>query len=79
MLSCPLPHRPRELGIDEMVPDIAQIEGARLLANQAREFLTDCGFDERQVLVWAETYIAAEGSGDVESFVAWIHSCTDAA
>lgn len=79
MLSCPLPHRPREVGVDEEVPDLAQIEGAHLLANAAREFLSGCGFDDRQILAWSESYIASQGSGDVESFVAWIHECYDAA
>ena len=72
-LQCPVPHRPREVAVSEDVPDLGQIEGAHLLANEAREFLTGCGFDDRQILKWAEAYIAAEGSGDVESFVAWIH------
>jgi hypothetical protein len=79
VLSCPLPHRPSDVGVEETVPDLAQIEGARLLANEARPFLMGCGFDDRQVLMWAETYIASEGSGDVDTFVAWIHRCCDAA
>ena len=26
MLSCPLPHRPRDVGIEEAIPDLAQID-----------------------------------------------------
>lgn len=77
MLACPIPHRPRDVGVNEEVPDLAQIEGAHLLANAAREFLTGCGFSDGEVLRWAEAYIAVEGSGDVESFVAWIHACEE--
>ena len=73
MTTCPIPQRPEDFGLESEVPDIAQIEGARLLANEAREFLTGCGFSDTQIIHWAETYIARVGSGDVESFVAWIH------
>jgi len=75
MLSCPIPHHPHDVGVDETCPELAQIEGAHLLANEAREFLRGCGFDDRQILEWAETYIAQECSGTVETFVAWIHEC----
>ena len=73
MLACPIPHDPPEVGVRTEVPDLAQIEGARLLANEARAFLTNCGFTDDQIIHWAETYISREGSGDVESFVDWIH------
>jgi hypothetical protein len=54
---------------------MAQLEGAHLLANEARPFLTGCGFTDRHILEWALCYIAEVGSGDVESFVGWIHEC----
>ncbi len=73
MTSCPIPHEPVDDGVAREVPDLAQIEGAWLLANAARAFLDGCGFTESQILHWAETYIAREGSGDVRSFVDWIH------
>ncbi len=73
MTSCPIPKHPDEAGTAREVPELAQIEGAHLLANEARPFLKGCGFTDRQILAWADTYIAKEGSGDVESFVAWIH------
>ncbi len=71
--ACPIPQHPRESGVEEEVPELAQIEGAHLLANEARHFLTGCGFTDRQILEWADAYIAHVGSGDVDSFVAWIH------
>lgn len=73
MTSCPIPHHPHEVGVAETCPELGQIEGAHLLANEAREFLLGCGFDDRQILEWAEAYIAECGSGTVETFVAWIH------
>lgn len=73
MLTCPLPKRPCECGSHDEMPDLAQLEGAHLLSNEARPFLRGCGFTDRQILEWALCYIAEEGSGDVESFVAWIH------
>ena len=75
MTTCPLPRHPAETGPHDETPDLAQLEGAHLLANESRAFLTRCGFSDRQVLEWALSYIAEEGSGDVESFVAWIHDC----
>lgn len=73
MTSCPIPQHPHDSGVPEEVPELAQIEGAHLLANDARAFLTGCGFSDRQILEWANTYIARVGSGDVGSFVEWIH------
>lgn len=77
--TCPVPHHPHDVGVEETIPDLAQIEGAHLLANAAREFLRHCGFDDRQILEWADTYIAECGSGTVETFIAWIHECEAAA
>jgi hypothetical protein len=73
MLQCPIPKHPRETGVEEQCPGLAQIEGAHLLANEARAFLRDCGFGDCEILEWAETYIAQIGSGSLETFIAWIH------
>lgn len=75
--ACPLPRHPCEHGAHDETPSLAQLEGAHLLANRARPFLTGCGFSDRHILDWALCYIAEEGSGDVESFVAWIHGCQE--
>jgi hypothetical protein len=56
-------------------PISPRIEGAHLLANEARPFLTGCGFDDDRILRWAEASIAEEGSGDAACFVSWIHTC----
>ena len=73
------PADPHDVGVEEQIPDLAQLEGAHLLANEARPYLADCGFSEHQILEWAETYIALEGSGDLASFLAWIGDCEEAA
>jgi hypothetical protein len=66
------PERPSNAGVEEQVPELAQIEGARLLANEASDLLREEGFSDQQILEWAETYISLEGSGDLESFLIWI-------
>ncbi|MGH2750683.1 MAG: hypothetical protein ACRDK3_07405 [Actinomycetota bacterium] len=66
------PERPRDAGVEEATPPTMQIEGARMLADDARPLLEGKGFSEDQIRRWADTYIAEEGSGDVDRFVAWI-------
>jgi hypothetical protein len=68
----PEPAAPRDVGVAEEVPELSQIEGARLLGNDARERLHADGFDDAQIDAWAETFITEVGSGTVEQFVAWI-------
>jgi hypothetical protein len=78
MRTCPICKEPHDFGVEERVPDLAQIEGARLLANEARPFLEHCGFEDSQIVHWALTYIADEGSGDLEGFLDWIDECEGA-
>jgi len=66
------PEEPHEAGVPERVADPSHEEGARILADEARERLKDRGFTEQQIREWAETYIAAEGSGSVDGLIAWI-------
>ena len=73
-LTCPVVRDPESTGVATIHPDLAQLEGAHLLANHARPFLEECGFTDDQILHWALTYVASVGSGDVESFVTWIHT-----
>ncbi|HLM16641.1 MAG TPA: hypothetical protein VK549_02390 [Acidimicrobiia bacterium] len=68
----PEPLKPREVGVPEEEPELAQIEGARTLGNDARERLHADGFDDAQIDAWAETFIAEVSSGTVDEFVAWI-------
>jgi hypothetical protein len=68
----PTPESPAAAGVPEKVPELAQIEGARLLGNDARARLHADGFDDAQIDAWAETFIAERSSGTVDEFVAWI-------
>ena len=66
------PEEPHEAGVPEKTADAAHEEGARILADEARERLKEKGFTDKQIREWAETYVADEGSGDVDGFIAWI-------
>jgi hypothetical protein len=66
------PEEPHEAGVPEKVADQSHEEGARILADEARDRLTARGFTDEQIREWAETYIAEEGSGSVEGLLDWI-------
>lgn len=66
------PEHPRDSGLAEEMPDQAHIEGAELLANQARPILSHLGFTDDEINEWALTYIAENRSGDVGSFLSWV-------
>ena len=66
------PEEPHEAGVPEKVADQSHEEGARILADAARDQLTARGFTDEQIREWAETYIAEEGSGSVEGLIDWI-------
>ncbi len=68
------PEHPHDAGVPEQIPDVMQFEGAEVLANQARAQLRGDGFTDREIDEWAQTYIAIEHSGDVESFLEWIRA-----
>ncbi len=66
------PEDPEEAGVAEQQPDTGHIEGAHLLANEAREPLRARGFTDDQILEWAEAYIGECHTGDVEGLLDWI-------
>jgi len=66
------PEEPHEAGVPEKTADASHEEGARILADEARNRLKNQGFTDKQIREWAETYVADEGSGDVDTFIAWI-------
>lgn len=66
------PEHPDDAGLRTVVPDAMQLEGAELLANQARSRLRSRGFTDQEIDEWALTYISLEHSGDVEGFIEWI-------
>ncbi len=67
-----VPEPPREAGVDEAEPEAMQVEGARLLADQARERLHAQGFADEQIRLWAGAYVRERGAGDVDAFLDWI-------
>lgn len=68
------PEHPHDAGVQEEDPDASHIEGAELLANEARPLLSSRGFTDDEINEWALTYIADEGSGDLAAFLAWIEN-----
>ncbi len=66
------PETPAEAGVPERTADAGHEEGARVLADEAYAVLADSGFTAEEVREWAETFIAEEGTGDVDDLVAWI-------
>lgn len=71
------PERPAEAGVPEKTPKVPQTEAARILANDARPALKQKGFDDRQIELWANSFVEEEPSGDVEAFLAWIDKQQD--
>ncbi|MFN2557057.1 MAG: hypothetical protein ABR592_09320 [Nitriliruptorales bacterium] len=67
-----MPEDPDQAGVTEQEPDSAHIEGARLLANEAREPLRSRGFSDEQIREWAEAYISACHTGGVDGLFDWI-------
>ena len=67
---------PEEVGIDERTPDFSRIEGAQILADQARESLRRAGFTDEEIRKWAETFIAERGSGELDNFLDWVRTET---
>jgi hypothetical protein len=66
------PDKPRGPRLPKEEADPAHEEGARELADQATERLRARGFDDEQIRRWSESYIAQEGSGDVDGLIAWV-------
>jgi len=63
---------PADAGVATPELDITEVEGARLLANEARAELKARGFTDDEVREWAEAYYAQHHEGDVRELVAWI-------
>ena len=52
-------------------PEAADVESARLLANQARERLQASGLNDEQIQRLADEYIALDRGEDIEDFISW--------
>lgn len=66
------PDRPEDEGlVDPELPEV-DVEGAHLLANEARPRLRADGFDDDQIDGWTRAYFEAGHEGDVDGLVAFI-------
>lgn len=63
---------PNAVGVADVRVRIEDIEGERLLENEARARLEADGFTDAQILRWVEAFFAARHAGDVEDLVEWI-------
>lgn len=61
------------------MPDAAEVESARTLANQARERLKPEGFDDATIDRLAESYAGSHGADDLEDFIDWALAHREAA
>lgn len=70
------PDRPEADGLAEPQLSTDQIEGARLLGNEARHRLRSDGFSDAEIDAWAATYYVAKAGGsdegDDEGLIAFI-------
>lgn len=72
------PDRPSDDGVIE--PELRQVdvEGARLLANEARDRLRPDGFTDDEIDAWTRAYFESDaggqGEGDVDGLVAFIEA-----
>jgi hypothetical protein len=66
------PEGPLDALVEPEVADATREEGARVLADEARDLLRPRGFSDQQIREWAETYVAECGSGDVDGLLEFI-------
>ena len=55
----------------ERQPEAAEVESARMLANQSRERLNAAGLDDPTIERLADRYIAEDRGEDLEAFISW--------
>ena len=70
------PEMPEDEGVVEPELGTLEIEGDRLLANEARARLRADGFDDDEIDAWTRAYYVSSAGGtdegDVDGLVAWI-------
>ena len=66
------PDRPEQEGLTEPQLPTVDVEGARLLGNEARGRLHADGFDDDQIDAWVRAYFEQQHEGTVDGFVAFI-------
>jgi hypothetical protein len=68
------PDRPEDEGLGEPELPEVDIEGARLLANEARPRLHTAGFDDDEIDAWVRVYFERGHEGSVDGLVAFIEA-----
>lgn len=53
------------------LPVADEVESAHLLANKARETLRRAGLPDREILLFADDYVAEDRGDELEEFEAW--------
>jgi hypothetical protein len=52
-------------------PEAAEVESARLLANQAQDELKRAGLSERDIRRLADEFVGLDRGEDLDGFIAW--------
>ncbi len=52
-------------------PQAAEVESARILANQAREALLDAGLSNEEIRRLADDFVAEDRGEDLDEFIEW--------
>jgi hypothetical protein len=68
------PDRPEDEGLNEPELPEVDIEGARLLANEARPRLHTDGFDDDEIDAWVRVYFEQGHEGSVAGLLAFIEA-----
>ncbi|HEY6532875.1 MAG TPA: hypothetical protein VIY72_11255 [Acidimicrobiales bacterium] len=68
------PERPEDEGLAEPELPEVDIEGARLLANEARARLRGDGFDDDAIDAWVRVYFEKDHEGSVDGLIAFIEA-----
>ncbi|WP_334142151.1 hypothetical protein [Rhabdothermincola sp.] len=68
------PESPESEALSEPELPTEDVEGARLLANEARARLRAEGFDDDEIDAWTRVYFERGHEGSVEGLVAFIRS-----
>jgi hypothetical protein len=54
-------------------PEAAEVESARLLANEARETLREEGLSDTEIRRLADQFVAEDRGNELASFLEWAH------
>ena len=67
-----VPRLPDEFDVPVRELSITDVEGARLLANEARPELCDAGFSDEAIQAWVDAFFAHRHQGSVAELLSWI-------